>query len=260
MAAQKVGAQFFEGWLATDYAHNIALDIILWVGVPLGLLMICAGAWWYLRTASKTKGATQVYLFAATLPFAVHSLFEFPFAYSYFLFPMCWVFGRLNMIQSEESTPRANSLAMRGAALMVTLACGFVGAAVAIEYLQVEEDYRVMRFELRRVGTTPPGYAPPQIRYLTQLDALLNLGRLPPGAKLSSKELERLRIGSENFGWAMLQLNYAVALGIADQPAEASHQLAVLRAVYGRETYAQAADAFRALTLQHPELAAVRIP
>lgn len=259
MLAQKVGAQYVDGWLATDYAHNVALDLFLWVGLPLGLLMICVALWWYARVAFRTQGPTQLFLFATTVPLVVHSMFEFPFAYSYFLLPACWVGGRLSMLQSATCRPSPRFLA-RGSGLLVTLAFGLVGAGLTAEYLAVEEDYRVMRFELRRVGRTPEAYAPPDIKLLTQLDELLKLGRLKPMEKLSAEQVERLGIASANFGWATLHLNYIVALGLSGRPTEASQQLGLLRAVYGPASYTQATAAFRGLALQYPELATVRIP
>jgi hypothetical protein len=259
MAAQKVGAHYVDGWLATDYAHNVMLDIFLWVGLPLGLLMVCVALCWYARVAIRTHGPTQLFLFATTVPLVVHSMFEFPFAYSYFLLPASWVCGRLSMLQSAACPTPPRRLA-RGIALLVTLAFGLVGAALSSEYLVAEEDYRVMRFELRRIGRTPEAYAPPDLKLLTQLDELLKLGRLKPMEKRSAAEVERLGIASANFGWATLHLNYVVALGLSGRAIEASQQLGLLRAVYGPESYTQATAAFRELALQSPELATVRIP
>ena len=261
MAAQKVGAEFVPGWLATDYAHNIVLDILLWVGVPLGLFILGAAGWSLVRAGLRVRGPEQMFLFAASIPLLVHSLFEFPFAYSYFLFPGGWMLGALYRLQrfdtaAVDDRPQPGT---RYGALAATLLFALVAGAVASEYMEAEEDYRVMRFELRRVGRTPQGYAAPELPLLTQLDELLKLGRLKPRAGMPAQTLERLRVGSASFGWATLHLSYAVALGLNGQAAQAAHQLALLRAVYGEDAYRQAKRLFLEARQQFPELAVVEV-
>ena len=259
IVAQKTGAEDVPGWLATDYAHNIVLDLLLWVGLPLGLLLVGAIAWWLIRAAMRLRGPTQVLLYAMVLPLLVHSMFEFPFAYSYFLLPAAWILGLLARLQNPAGVIKEGS-GIRHAALAVTLALSVVGVAIAAEYLEAEEDYRVMRFELRRVGKVPAGYRAPELPLLTQIDELLKLGRLTPTAGMPAVDIERLRAASASFGWATLHLSYAVALGLNGNPGEASHQLGLLRNVYGMKTYTAAKERFGELKREHPELAAVVVP
>ncbi len=257
MLAQKMAALEVPGWLATDYAHNIVLDLLIWVGVPLGLAIVAGTSWWLLRAARRSSDMRQIFLLAATVPVILHSLFEFPFAYAYFLFPAAWLLGQLAASQASLPTIKRDA---RPWALAFVVAYGSMAVALGTEYLQVEEDYRVMRFELRRVGRTPPEYERPQLSLLTQLDALLKLGRLVPTAGMSRTELEHLRVASERNGWATLDLNYAAALALNGQPQAASRQLESIGAVYGPQSARQALDLFRQLQLKHPYLKEVTIP
>ncbi len=260
IVGQKAGAQFVPGWAATDYAHNLVLDLLLWLGLPLGVLVAGFLCWWLLRTALRARGLEQMILFTAVIPLLVHSLFEFPFAYSYFLFPAGWMLGAVSRLQQGAtlgtSSPRTGRVAM----FVATLVFGVVSAAVALEYFEVEEDYRVMRFELRHIGSTPPNYAAPNLKLLTQMDELLKLGRLTPRTGMPIADIERLRLGSASFGWATLHLKYAVALGLNGQPAQASRELLQIRSVYGDEAYLQARHLFLELLQQHPQLSAVEVP
>jgi O-antigen ligase len=263
MFAQKQAAALVPGWLATDYAHNFMLDLILWVGVPLGTIFLLAGAWWIVRAWLRLADARQVILAVACIPFLVHSLAEFPFAYAYFLFPVAWLLGALQALQLSPPPDQATSRARRDSRpLVLGIATIFVGlgVAAAVEYLQAEEDYRVMRFELRRVGKTPQGYASPRLVLLTQLDATLQLGRLVPYVGMPEQDIQRLGIASARQGWATLDLSYAVALGLNGRPVEAARQLALLRSVYGEESSRQAFDFFREARESHPELNAVVLP
>ena len=129
------------------------------------------------------------------------------------------------------------------------------------EYLVAEEDYRVMRFEMRGVGRIPADYAAPKLSLLTQLNEMLNMGRIVPYPGMPPRDIERMRLANANFGWANLHLNYAIALGLNMQPEEAARQLVNLRAIYGQESYAQAAEIFSKLQHEkYPELATVVLP
>lgn len=259
MPALKEAALQVPGRLPTDYAHNLALDLFIWVGVPLALALIAAILWWLVRRWVRIAGAQQLLLFAATVPVFVHSQFEFPFAYAYFLFPAAWLLGALDAevmhLPHEPARIRMKTVMLFAIAAYAAL-CG----AVASEYLQAEEDYRVMRFELRRVGRVPAGHAPPQLVLLTQLQELLEMGRIQPAPGMTAETLERLRVASESNGWATLDLNYATALGFNGQPEEASRRLAQLERVYGEVSAQNAYAMFRAYQASQPGLAQVRVP
>lgn len=260
MIAQKMAAVAIPGWLATDYAHNVVLDLFIWVGVPLGLVIATWMMWWLLRAGRRISSERQIFLLAASVPVMLHSLLEFPFAYAYFLFPVAWLLGHLAATLEHGPVAVHARHDARLWMLAFLIAYGSVALVLAAEYLQVEEDYRVMRFELRRVGRTPLDYEVPQIRLLTQLGELLQLGRLVPKPGMPPTELERLRVASARNGWATLDLSYAVALALNDQPEAASRQLASIRAVYGSDSSGQAIGIFEGLQSQYPQLKRVAIP
>ena len=129
-----------------------------------------------------------------------------------------------------------------------------------VEYLDAEEDFRVMRFEMRNVGSRAVDYHAPSLFLLTQLDDLLKMGRLSPARNMSKTEIERLRKANLSRHWGALNMKYIVALGINGQPAEASKQLRNIKALYGDKLYRSAVDEFRAIRDEkYPELALVKI-
>lgn len=258
--AQRAGAHFVSGWSATDYAHDLVLDLVAWVGVPLGLALAGIGAWWAIRAGAKARGSSQVVLYAAILPLLVHSLFEFPFAYSYFLFPAGWILGALDAAQSPIGAGPRISIRWTLAIVAVVVVWGGICFAVAREYILLEEDYRVMRFELRRVGARPPGYEAPQVHLLTQLEEMIRAGRIVARPGMAAADIERLRVASNAFGWATLNLSYAVSLGLNGQPEEASRQLQLAHATYGELTYADLRRIFRELQRVFPQLDKVKVP
>ena len=260
--AQRIGVDVFPGDLPTDYAHNVMLDVLAWVGLPLGILLLLFGAWWVLRTIGNLKNATDFVLFAVTIPFLVHSMVEFPFAYAFFLFPIAWIFGFLYAHQMPQKhramqpESRVKKLALIVGLAGFAVLCGLV----AREYLAAEEDFRVMRFEMRKVGARPVNYEAPRLLLLTQLDDLLKMGRLNPARSLSASEIERLRKASFSMHSGALDMKYVIALGLNGQPNEATRQLRNIRNLYGNDFYRSAADELRKLRDEkYPELALVRI-
>ena len=260
--AQRAGVELVPGNLPTDYAHNIALDVLAWAGLPLGILLLLLGVWWVLRTIRDLKNSTEFLLFSATIPFLVHSMVEFPFTYAFFLFPISWIFGFLHARQmprqfrAMSAENRFEKLLPIVGLLSFAILCGLVTE----EYLAAEEDFRIMRFEMRKVGARPVDYQAPRLMLLTQLDDLLKIGRLNPIRGMSQIEIERLRKANLSRHWGALDVKYMVALGINGQPAEATKQLREIRALYGPEFYRLVSSELRTLRSEkYPELILVEI-
>lgn len=261
--AQKFGVAAAPGEWSTDYAHNIALDILAWFGVPLGLVLLGLIAWWVGRTAWRLKSGAELLLFCMAVPVLVHSLLEFPFAYAFFLFPLACIFGALHALQAPSSF-RVVTAAAAGERLIVgslLLAYALVAGRVFVEYLAAEEDMRIMRFELRRIGQRPADYAAPNLVLLNQLDEMLKLGRIKPTRDMAPEDLARMGRATQFFSWGTLHLNYVIALGLNGHPEEARRQLEILRDLYGPISYGQAKAEFAAQREHlYPELAAVNVP
>lgn len=261
--AQKFGVAAAPGEWTTDYAHNVVLDVIAWVGVPLGIILLGCVSWWLGRTAWRLKNSTELLLFCIVVPVLVHGLVEFPFAYAFFLFPTACALGGLHALQSPSTWPirHAPAWGRRLAAAGLLSLYALVAGRVFVEYLDAEEDMRVMRFELRRVGQRPADHVAPKLLLLNQLDEMLKLGRLQPGRGMAPEDLARMGRANAFHSWATLHLNYVIALGLNGHPEEAGRQLRVLRDLYGPVSYVQAKEELEAQRVhRYPELAAVKLP
>ncbi|MBE7367408.1 PglL family O-oligosaccharyltransferase [Ramlibacter pallidus] len=265
LLALKQAAAQVPGTLVTDYAHNVVLDVLVWVGVPLGVLLLGGFGFWAARSWLRIADTRQLLLLGAASPVLVHSLFEFPFAYAYFLFPVAWLLGALEASQrtgraagrlpspSPGTWVRAQVFALVGIYIATCI-------VVVRDYLQVEQDYQVMRFELRKIGQRPPGHEAPDLLLLTQLGDLIELGRVEARPGMPPELLRRLGEASRRNGWATLDLTYATALGMNGRHEEASRELAHMRGTYGGESASQAYSMFRNFRVNHPELAPVVVP
>ena len=255
--AQATGALQYPGTLFFSNAHNLVLDLCTWVGLPLGIALSAACAYW-LCTRMKWAHTTEaVYAMAMLLPVAVHSMLEFPFAYAYFLLAAGLLMG---VVEASTVVARPFNLSVRaGWGVLALLAA--IGGYQSYEYILVEEDYRVARFENLRVGRTPEDYRAPDIRLNTQLKALLSVLRQPAVPAMTPQQMESLRQVSLRFGFRPLVFRYAVAMGLNGDPEGASRQMQVLRGMYGERYYlATKAEMERLAVTQYPPLSAIRLP
>lgn len=263
VVAQKAGSAVEPAAPITDYAHNVILDLMVWLGVPLASLLVLGAVWWLLRAASRITTPRQWILLAAVVPVLIHSLLEFPFAYAYFLFLFAALLGMLSA-QQELTYHRTWILRPVLVRSLSGAAFGFlagIGGWVAYEYSIAEEDFRVMRFEMRKVGHRPVGHEPANLLLLDQLGEMLQLGRIMPYPGMPERDIDRFQIASNNTMWATAHMRYAVALGLNGRPEEATQELQKLRDFYGERSYAQARGLMLELQKeQFPQLKKVVLP
>jgi len=88
---EKIDHFYLNLWYSSF--HNIFLDLFLWVGVPLAIIITTFSLYflYILFKNSHTKESNLALLM--TLPILVHANLEYPLFYSYFLLPLALLFG-----------------------------------------------------------------------------------------------------------------------------------------------------------------------
>jgi len=253
-AAHAAGAIAFPGSQTLTHAHNVFLDLLAWNGIPLGLLIIGLCGWWLISRMRAVTEPRAVYCMAAILPIVMHSLVEYPFAYGYFLVAGGLLVGVVERsLKTKDEAITVQSHWLRGAlGLWMVL-----GAGVVLEYLKVEEDFAVVRFENLRIGKTPTEYNPPDIRLLTHLGTMLRMSRIVPKPDMPPLDLQELDAVAQRFPYGTLALRNAVAKGLNGDPKGAAHQMAVIRGMYGENFYAAAKVVLQSNQERYPQLSAV---
>lgn len=71
-----------------EYSHNLFLDIIIWMGIPIGFGLIIIISLWFLKVFFRIKSTNDLIVYSMVCTFFIHCMFEFPFAYAYFLVPI----------------------------------------------------------------------------------------------------------------------------------------------------------------------------
>lgn len=230
--AQNQVAHVFDMAENTQYAHNLVLDLCLWNGVPLGMVLFAATVAWAWRQSRRMRSPLDGLALALLLPMAVHSMLEYPHAYAYFLLPAGLLVGL-----SESGRPNW-ALAGRW---RVAWGLGLLGgtlwlAVLAWDYVQIEEEFRLTRFALMRIGRQPEGHVPYKPVIDTAPARLLQALRMPVGSPMSAEQLRILEQAATEFPMTSTLKRYARALALNGQAAESQRQLDVMRTYFGEAT------------------------
>ena len=239
------------------YAHNIVLELAIGVGLPLTLaLCFVVGVWAYRRIRAAQTLDTWFCL-AVILPLGVHSMFEFPFAYSYFILPAFFVVGYLESALAHKSII---TIPLRHAGAVFAAATAAMVWSAA-EYPSLEDDFRIARFEALRIGKTPQAYESPHTIWLTQLAALNEISRLTPHPGMTSEKIDLTRKVAMRFPWNATQNRYALTLALNGNAPEAVRQLKVMRAMHGEKNYLGIKASWQELAnTKYPQLLAIDLP
>ncbi|RZL68400.1 MAG: hypothetical protein EOP77_01440 [Variovorax sp.] len=239
------------------YSHNLFLDLFLWVGIPASLALAIPCVVWLSRRLAEARKPRQWYAVAVFVPLVIHSMFEYPFAYGYLLAPAMVLFS----LVAHESKIKPLVIVSSNVAACFLLAWSALMAISIKEYLEIGEEFTRARFQIARIGLSPPTTDDYPVVVLTQLAALAHAARWTPARPVTADQLGLLRSVALQYPWIATQYRYAIALALNGQNAEAERQFKVIRAHFGPVKFSAVRVAVRELAdSQFPELAKLQLP
>jgi O-antigen ligase len=240
-----------------SYSHNIVIDLVVWIGFPLGLSLTVLVAAWLWRRARSAIDPVPWYCIAVAVPLMIHSLLEFPFAYAYFLAPVLFLLG---VLEACQKNPRKIEIHLKPMLLILVTATVILTWSVA-EYLLIEEDFQTARFELLKIGNTPTTHHLPEVYLFTQLGALLHGARVELKPNMPTAEMTQLRQLALRYPWGATQYRYALALLLNGNSEESIRQFQVMRWQQGDKLYETAKKQIDELArTQYPQLRGFSLP
>lgn len=203
------------------YSHNLVVDLLVCTGIPLGLAITGWLLIWLWRVVVRAADSTTLLAVAALMAMLTHAQVEYPLAYTYFLLPA----GLLCGLLSRNSLPAAVRAVPNWMAPLLLACASATLVVVSIDYLEVEQQIRLARFDQARIGLDRPRPAASPIRVLTQLDALLRFGRTPERMNLTPSQLDEMRDVVVRFPSGSNMVSFAAALAMNQRPEEAAQVL-----------------------------------
>lgn len=211
------------------YSHNAVLDLLVWNGLPLGLVLVLSLAGWGWILARRAADAPTILALGMVGAVALHALLEYPLYYSFFLLPI----GMLAGGACAALTPAAALRVGRGWSLAVLLMAGAGLAVLTRDYFGLEADLRAIRLEQARVGLALGIQPLSRPWMLDHLSAYMQFARTREHENMSDAELAEMAAVARRFPSGPNLVRYASALMLNRQPAQAAD---VLRRVCKTET------------------------
>jgi len=131
------------------HAHNALLDLALWVGLPLAIVLTLAiTRWGWRRLMDAIQQPPLLIAVLVLLSFTVHAMLELPHHYLYLLAPVGLCIGWLCAATGASTVVSLG----RSGALLAAVSVWSVSAAVAWDYFPYQERYTEWRFDNLGVG------------------------------------------------------------------------------------------------------------
>lgn len=217
-----LAAKFPSFESAFGHSHNLFLDLILWVGLPIGICVSLYIVWLMISYFRAVKNAKEALLVMLLSIVGIHALLEFPLHYAYFLLPTGLVMGVVHARFNVKTVYKSNRRSLSALYLVIALLLGLT----IRDYFIVENGFRVVRFEKARIGTAAVSL-PPDVILLTQLRERIVLMRYEVNAGMGEAELDwLLKVVSLQPSGAPAYIA-AKALALNNRPNEAQKWLEV---------------------------------
>jgi len=251
----------------TQYAHNLALDLMIWNGVPLGVLTLLIILMLFFRVFLNSFSRTGFYFFSGLGALMVHSMLEYPYAYAYFLVLAGLFFGagsvRCNKSQAALALVLKQRIECLGylfkrefevgrLVIIPVIVIFFIGLGIIWhEYRLLEDDQRLLRFEAASIGTLRAAEKAPDVAVIDQLKGFLWVARTSSGDLLSGDEKQLVNSVALRYPMPMPLLKRAQIIESELGSEEAVVSLLPIKYIYGEASYESAVS--QLIGSQHSE-------
>ena len=211
--------------------HNLFVELLVWCGYPLGLFLGATVLYWFVTRCIRVRSVESAIGMLVIAVAGAHSMTEFPYQYGYFLVPTGLWIGLVEDAIGSHGARRPwvyPTLVTSSFVLLV---------AVCWCYAAVEDDFRLVRFESRRIGSVHAAQPAPDAPFLSALTAFLEVARITPRVGMSGAELDRMGAVVRRFPYAALMSSYATAMALNGRPDDARRMFATILHIHGATIY-----------------------
>ncbi|WP_171258503.1 O-antigen ligase family protein [Acinetobacter boissieri] len=226
--AQAQVIDVYKGYEWASSAHNLFLDLLVWCGLPLGLLIIFYILWIYKRLFNCIINLETFIIFLMVSALGIHSMLEFPLYYLYFLLPLGLLIGI-----SFSYMPNANYTINRWFLPVIVILSFCSGYYVFKEYNLVWDNTLA-----GKTAEMNDHYGEVDLPYtlflFDQYDARAQWIGLNVHQKMTASDWVNAKKMAELYIMPYDLIKYAQVLAVNGQEQEAKRQLAILNYTYRR--------------------------
>lgn len=235
------------------HAHNLLLDLVLWFGLPIGIVVSGYLLHWLWRHGRAIRRAEEAVLFMLVIVIGNHAMLELPLHYAYFLLPTGLILGVLHTRVGLASKNTSLIKLSRPVLIVMLSGLSLFFALVVRDYFRVEESYRTLRFELANFKYEVRG-TEPDVLLLTQWRDFIRMARIEPFTHLTEQELVWLRNIASTMPSAGGSYKLAGALALQNRAPEAQLWLTRLCKMQPQQQCEAVRANWQAAAKSHPEL------
>ncbi|MDO7471996.1 Wzy polymerase domain-containing protein [Acinetobacter baumannii] len=209
-------------------AHNILLDIIIWNGIPISIVIIAYFACWFLWLNQQAKETISIIAIMMVCTVLIHAMLEFPQRYAYFLLTCGFLLG---IIQAQTPVLKGNVLNKQVLRLIWGISL--------ILLLAIWRDYNVyvtnsnLLFKNKQPNAEVLGSN--QIFVLTQFEQRLKWIEMKPETTLSDADLAVWGNFVKNKATPYNLRKYAQLLAYNGKVEQAEQQIFILQHLYRQQ-------------------------
>lgn len=169
--------------------HNIFLDILVWCGIPIGATIIIACVFIVLKLLIKSVTVSQICLITSVCVILIHSLFEFPLSYSYFLLPLGFMLGYLFF------TINSHYIQIRGLYFLLIFSLGIgLSLFIAREYSYIPDNMvGAETYEMNEVKGKDTAIFPYHLYFFDTFDSRARWISLYPCTEMKQSEIDNIK-------------------------------------------------------------------
>ena len=236
------------------HAHNLPLELIAWLGIPLGTLVVISLCYWLITRLLQSLTDKQTILYSAITIVSLHSMVELPYQYAFIIIPVCWFAGGLDALQLQFSYSIS-----RISRVLVAIGLSTLFALVIYDYFQFEEPYQQLRFNQGKIGRNIP-VETPNLLVLDQFEDLMRLNTFVPKTGLAETDIAWMERAVRASPSHISIYNYAVTLALNEQPDKAQLWMSRFNTVTMGYEQRIAASLWKDVQAKHPKLAPLEWP
>lgn len=209
-------------------AHNVLLDIIIWNGIPIGVVIIAYFTCWFLWLNQQAKETISIIAIMMVCTVLIHAMLEFPQRYAYFLLTCGFLLG---IIQAQ--TPILKGIVLNKQVLRL------IWGISLILLLAIWRDYNVyvtnsnLLFKNKQPNAEILGSN--QIFILTQFEQRLKWIEMKPKTTLSDADLAVWGNFVKNKATPYNLRKYAQLLAYNGKVEQAEQQIFILQHLYRQQ-------------------------
>lgn len=234
-----------------SYSHNLALDLIVWVGWPLAIILLgLLFVWFFENLSRRNRDDGNIYLYCAVLGVFIHGMLEYPLAYAYFLMPLGLIMGYLDGTRSALVKCK---LKWKQLAIFVFATC-ILYFAICVDYIKAVPLDVAVRLRSAQIGPRPVyNEQPAKFLVLNQLAAMYAMRTMQEDEYNQEENIALMAKVVQRYPYSPALFQYALASAMHGDRLVAEKQLKVLCGIYEETHCITIAKRWKVFQNKYPE-------